>query len=162
MKRIANKVLSCILALTMVVSMVPSQAFATDVEDEAETDSVLAGCFDVEFEAEDGTEQTEASDSGVYDDVAGEESAARNASLQSANFEFSSLSGRVIDSGGRGVSGVSVQIYNLNENVVLTACTTGSDGAWRSVEYDVIGGYTYTIRYYKTGYEFSENMPPRG
>ena len=66
MKRIANKVLSCILALTMVVSMVPSQAFATDVEDEAETDSVLAGCFDVEFEAEDGTEQTEASDSGRH------------------------------------------------------------------------------------------------
>ena len=63
MKRIASKVLSCIIALTMVVSMVPSQAFATDVEDEVASDSVLAGSFDVEFEAEDESGLAEDADS---------------------------------------------------------------------------------------------------
>ena len=158
MKRFANKVLSCILALTIVVSMLPTQALATGVDvDENEDSTILVDSFDAALEVGDESEPTDTLETISPDGAIGGEPDAGTVTLQSTNFEFSSLSGKVVDSNGQEVSGVSVQLYNLDENVVLTPCTTGGGGLWRSAEYDVICGYSYLIRFYKAGYEFSEN-----
>lgn len=74
-----------------------------------------------------------------------------------SSFEFSNINGKVVDTEGNGISGVSVQLYNIDENILLTLCTTKTDGKWSTVEYDAIANYTYLIRYYKTGFEFSDN-----
>ena len=71
--------------------------------------------------------------------------------------EFSKISGKVIDSEGNGVEGVSVQLYNIDENELQTMCVTNSGGNWISAEYDIVTDYTYIVRYYKTGYTFSDN-----
>ncbi|MBR5773435.1 MAG: carboxypeptidase regulatory-like domain-containing protein, partial [Clostridia bacterium] len=84
--------------------------------------------------------------SSIYDEIASDDSNLKplfSTSINSNSFEFSSLTGRVVDEEGNGVSGVSVLIYNYDENTVLSLCQTDSDGLWSSVEYDVITGYSY-------------------
>ncbi|MGN0334131.1 MAG: leucine-rich repeat protein [Lachnospiraceae bacterium] len=78
------------------------------------------------------------------------------ASAQAA-FEFSTLTGTIQDPDGNGVGGVSVLLYNIEENEALTLCTTDDSGRWTTAEYDIIGGYHYLVRYYKQGYEFERN-----
>lgn len=144
MKRIAEKALSCLLVLTMTVSMIPSQVFAADTDaDEGDESAVLAGNFDVEFQAEDESRATGAVGSGILDGIIEDDTEPNTVSPQASNFEFSSLSGKVVDSDSQGVSGVSVQIYNIDENTLLPYCTTDSSGLWKTDDYEVIVGYTY-------------------
>ena len=158
MKRIVKKAFSCLLALTMTVSMIPSQTFAVDADsDEGGESSDVSETFNVEFETENELRKTVDLKSVSTDNVIGDNSETNLISLQAANFEFSTLSGKIVDSNGHGIIGVSVQNYNIDENTVLTLCTTNSNGLWNSVAYDVISGYTYVVRYYKTGYTFNKN-----
>ena len=43
---------------------------------------------------------------------------------KSTPVEFSTISGQIFDGDGIGVTGVSVQLYNNDENVILTLCQT--------------------------------------
>ena len=73
------------------------------------------------------------------------------------NFSFTTIGGKVIDAQGNGPAGVSVLLYNIDENTTLSLCVTDAAGSWVSADYDAISGYTYIIRYYKSGYEIAPN-----
>lgn len=73
------------------------------------------------------------------------------------SFSFTTISGKVIDAQGNGLAGVSVLLYNIDENTVLSLCVTDATGAWVSADYDAISGYTYIVQYYKSGYEITPN-----
>ncbi|MBQ9921435.1 MAG: leucine-rich repeat protein, partial [Clostridia bacterium] len=151
-----KKFISLVLALSLLMSTV-NIALPISVYAESENTDVWTienSIESVESEPYDTTETEETAE--AYSMLQPNSEDAYSISLM-ASFEFSSLTGKVLDSSGQGVSGVSVQLYNIDENVCLTACTTGASGTWSSVEYDVIAGYTYIIRYYKAGYEFSNN-----
>ncbi len=75
-----------------------------------------------------------------------------------SGFEFSKLEGVVRDAQGLGVEGVSVLLYDLEEERAVELYETDESGSWCSEEYEVIAGHTYSIRYYKAGYEFSKNQ----
>ncbi len=77
--------------------------------------------------------------------------------LFSQEFEFTTISGKVVDEQGNAVKDVSVLLYNVDENVSLTLCTTSAAGTWISKEYDAIAGYTYIVHYYKPGCSFDTN-----
>ena len=131
MKTLFNRTVSMVLVLAMLLSTMPLQVFAVNNE-EAETHEAEAYLESDLIEA-------------------------YSVDLLSADFEFSTLNGTVVDSSGNALSGVSVWIYNLDENVALTKCVTNASGNWSSAEYDAIVGYSYIVNYYKSGYDFVHN-----
>ena len=145
-----KKIISLVLTLSLLISSIslalPINAYAED-----ENTDVWAINEGIDFDTNKTIEVDLVEEStGFYSMLQSNTEDPYSISLM-ANFEFSSLSGKVVDASGNGVSGVSVQLYNIDENVCLTACTTGASGTWSSVEYDVIAGYTYIVRYYKAG-----------
>ena len=128
MKRMRRRLVSILLIIAILTTMLPVQVFATELEDEAPANIVTE------------SEPIEA---------------LRVASQP--DFSFTTVSGKVVDSQGTGVSGVSVMLYNLDENTTLSQCVTDATGSWVSADYDAIVGYTYIISYYKTGYEITPN-----
>ena len=134
MKRMRSRLVSILLIIAMLTTMLPVQVFATELEVEAPADIVTA------------SEPIEVFSTATQSNIAPQ-----------SDFSFTTISGKVTDASGNGVAGVSVMLYNYDENVALTLCSTSTSGAWQSVEYEAITGYTYTIRFYKAGYTFSEN-----
>ena len=122
-----KRLASVILTASMVLSFLPAQAFAVPAEEETEPAEV---------------QQTDA--------VPASE-------LSTASVVFGTLQGAVTDSSGNGVPGVSVLLYNRDENTPLSLCRTNDAGIWTSESYEVLVGYTYVVCYYKTGYTFSSN-----
>lgn len=125
-----KRFVSALLAIMMVITLVPTQAFAAS-EDGGESESLVsAGSFDLDFVEESAPEQQ----------------------------EDSVLGGRIVDTYGQGMSDVSVQIYDQDENALLGLCTTDWSGAWTSAGYNAEDGHTYVLRFYKAGYSFSSNL----
>ncbi len=45
------------------------------------------------------------------------------------NFSFTTIGGKVIDAQGNGLAGVSVLLYNTDENATLSLCVTDATGS---------------------------------
>ena len=135
MKQQFKRILSVFLIFAMVVSFFPMQLKAADLEED--------------LPADDSSQEVEA--------IEPEQDATDSVDVQRGNVAFTTLSGTVVDASGNGMQGVSVVLYNYDENMLLPQCFTDSNGAWSSVEFDVLVGYTYLMSFYKAGYQFSAN-----
>ena len=142
-----KKTISAILILTMLTTIFPFNAFAA-VQEESISDSAseMVNAFDTEviFVEDAYVNASEKNNTGIV-------RAAETPEI------FSNLSGRVVDENGNGVSDVSVMLYNYDERTAELIYVTDSLGNWITDNYDIITGYTYEIRYYKSGYEFEKN-----
>ncbi len=148
MSNVFKRFVCVFMAVVMVITMVPSQAFAPS-EDGSENESLVsAGSFDLDFVEGANQEQPE--------DFL--ESGNSDGPIEETTPVFSSLSGRIVDTDGQGMADVSVQIYDQDENAVLALCMTNQSGAWSSSGYTVAENHTYIIRFYKAGYSFSSNL----
>lgn len=121
MKQQFKRILSVFLIFAMIVSFFPMQIKAADLEED--------------LPADDSSQEVEA--------IEPEQDATDNVDVQRGNVAFTTLSGTVVDASGNGMQGVSVVLYNYDENMLLPQCFTDSNGAWSSVEFDVLVGYTY-------------------
>ena len=135
MKQQFKRILSVFLIFAMIVSFFPMQIKAADLEED--------------LPADDSSQEVEA--------IEPEQDATDSVDVQRGNVAFTTLSGTVVDASGNGMQGVSVVLYNYDENMLLPQCFTDSNGAWSSVEFDVLVGYTYLMSFYKAGYRFSAN-----
>ncbi len=108
-----------------------------------------AADLEEDLPADDSSQEVEA--------IEPEQDATDSVDVQRGNVAFTTLSGTVVDASGNGMQGVSVVLYNYDENMLLPQCFTDSNGAWSSVEFDVLVGYTYLMSFYKAGYRFSAN-----
>ena len=135
MKQQFKRILSVFLIFAMIVSFFPMQIKAADLEED--------------LPADDSSQEVEA--------IEPEQDATDSVDVQRGNVAFTTLSGTVVDASGNGMQGVSVVLYNYDENMLLPQCFTDSNGAWSSVEFDVLVGYTYLMSFYKAGYQFSAN-----
>lgn len=135
MKQQFKRILSVFLIFAMIVSFFPMQIKAADLEED--------------LPADDSSQEVEA--------IEPEQDAADSVDVQRGNVAFTTLSGTVVDASGNGMQGGSVVLYNYDENMLLPQCFTDSNGAWSSVEFDVLVGYTYLMSFYKAGYRFSAN-----
>jgi len=135
---------SLFLSISMLTSLIPTHVFALDapLTEQTELESFVQPESSVQ--SENSVQPEELVD-------------AYSMELFAETFDFSTLTGKVTDSDGAGVPGVSVLLYNIEENEALSLCTTNTNGVWQSAQYDVIADYTYVIRYYKAGYTFSQN-----
>ena len=135
MKQQFKRILSVFLIFAMIVSFFPMQIKAADLEED--------------LPADDSSQEVEA--------IEPEQDATDSVDVQRGNVAFTTLFGTVVDASGNGMQGVSVVLYNYDENMLLPQCFTDSNGAWSSVEFDVLVGYTYLMSFYKAGYRFSAN-----
>ncbi|MBR5773597.1 MAG: leucine-rich repeat protein, partial [Clostridia bacterium] len=76
-------------------------------------------------------------------------------STEELNFDLTIICGRVTAKSDESVDGITVLIYSLTHLENTQIVQTNSDGTWRMD--DATTDEAYIIRYYKTGYEFSNN-----
>lgn len=128
MRRLGKRFVSMLIIIAMLTAMLPAQALAAEKKSET-SDEIFSESAPIE---------------------------ALNVASQ-PDFSFTTIGGKVIDAQGNGLAGVSVLLYNTDENTTLSLCITDATGSWVSADYDVISGYTYIVRYYKSGYTITPN-----
>ena len=73
------------------------------------------------------------------------------------DLQFTTISGKVTDDSGAPLSGVRVQLFDIDDNIAQKAVFSDSSGDWTTVGLDIIAGHSYLVNYYKRGWAFSDN-----
>ena len=150
-----NRLVSMILVFAVVLGCVPVNIFAQDTKAALDSFEVTEVAYESDLSFTEPEEQEEQEDQEAKETqeetILYEEQLEPDISLMAV--EYTTISGKVVDTNGSGISGVSVQVFDVTEGEVLELCTTGSNGSW-TTSLPIIGN-TYMVRYHDPRYTFA-------